>query len=95
MTDQQPERNETGEVWKGIGLTLLLHLIQIPIAALSGGVAVIGIGLSQLLYVVPAVIIAHRKGRKGLMKGIIIAAAITFLLNAACFGVIFVGMGGI
>lgn len=46
------------------------------------------IGLSQLIYVIPAILIAWRKGRHDILKGLIIGAAITFLLNAACWGLI-------
>jgi hypothetical protein len=89
---QGPPRSETVEVLKGMGLTLLLHLIQVPFFMVSGGIALAGVGLSQLLYVLPAIFIFRSKGRPGIVKGIIIAAAITFLLNAACFGFIYLAM---
>jgi Na+/proline symporter len=73
----------------GIGLLLLLHLIQIPLAVMSVGVSLVAIGLSQLLYVIPAIIIYRRKNRPGMVKGLIIGAAITFLLNGACTALFF------
>jgi hypothetical protein len=73
----------------GLGLLLLLHLIQIPLAAASLGVSLIVLGLSQLVYVIPAVFIARRKGRPGIAKGLIIGAAITFLLNGTCTALFF------
>lgn len=68
----------------GLGLLLLLHLIQIPLAAGSLGISLIFLGISQLLYVIPAVLIARRKARPGIAKGLIIGAALTFLLNGTC-----------
>lgn len=44
------------------------------------------IGVGQLLYIVPAVLWARRRGRTGVVKGIVIAAALVFVLNAACWG---------
>ena len=41
-------------------------------------------GISQLLYIIPAIVIYRRRGRPGVVKGLIIAAAVTFLLNATC-----------
>jgi len=73
-----------GEIWRGIGLALLMHLIQIPLAAATVFFSLIFMGISQLLYIVPAIFIYRGKGRPGVVKGLIIAAAITFLLNATC-----------
>ena len=84
--NQGPQGSETGEVFLGMGLTLLLHFLQVPLGFLTGGIGFVAIGLTQLLYVIPAIIIASRKGRKGIVKGLIIMAGITFLLNAACWG---------
>jgi hypothetical protein len=94
---------EGGVGW-GIGLVALLHLLQIPLAVvvsvasclldplnlcgLLGIFPVLGIGVSQLLYVVPAVVLAVRRQRPGLAKGIVIGAAATFLLNAACWAML-------
>ncbi len=49
------------------------------------------IGVSQLLYMVPAVIIARVRGAHAMAKGFLIAAAVTFLLNATCFGLATLG----
>jgi hypothetical protein len=42
-------------------------------------------GISQLVYIVPFAVWLWRLGRLELMKGVIIAAVITFLLNGACY----------
>lgn len=85
----QEQRSQQGEIWLGIGLALLMHLIQIPLALLTMFPSFIFIGVSQLLYVIPAIVIYYRKGRRGVVKGLIIAAAITFLLNATCTVIVF------
>ena len=76
--------SQQSEIWRGIGLTLLLHLIQIPLAILTTFISLIFLGVSQLVYIIPAIIYFYREGRRGVIKGLIIAAAITFLLNATC-----------
>ena len=88
---KQPERPEyfqvtksEGSVWSGIGQALLLHLIQVPLGFVSAGISLIFIGVSQLLYIVPAILIYKRSGQSEIVKGLIIVAAVTFLLNATC-----------
>ena len=85
-----------GSIWRGIGITLLLHLLQLPIAftlaflfpplALA---TVIFIGVSQCVYIVPVSIYLYRDGESETLKGVIIAASITFLLNATCTALVF------
>ena len=87
---QVPNRAATNrDVWIGLGLTLLLHLIQVPLAFMTMAISLIALGISQLLYIIPAIIIYRKKGRPGIVKGLIIGAAITFLLSAACTGLVF------
>lgn len=45
------------------------------------------VGITQLVYMVPAILIAQNRGRPGLVKGLIIVAAVVFILNGACWGV--------
>ena len=47
-----------------------------------------GIGLSQLLYLLPAALIAHQAKWHRFAKGIWIACGVGFLLCAACFGML-------
>jgi len=46
-------------------------------------------GITQLIYAIPMAVIFRKKGRPAVAKGVVIGAAITFLLNAACFGAVF------
>ena len=51
-----------------------------------GSYGLVLIGASQLLWQVPAIVLLRRRGNKVLALGMILAAAITALLNAACWG---------
>ncbi|MGE5655677.1 MAG: hypothetical protein ACM37W_03610 [Actinomycetota bacterium] len=44
-----------------------------------------GIGLGQLLYVIPAIIRLYRQRRWGMVKGVIIGAVLTAFLNGGCW----------
>ena len=82
-------RAKLREVMIGVGCVAIGHLIVF----LSRGVVVyyIGafyfIGIFQLAYVIPLALIFSNKGRKGIAQGVWIAAIITFLMNATCFGI--------
>ncbi len=91
-----------GSIWAGLGLTLLFHfVVQASLLFILGTIVtgergpelgilpVMYIGLSQLVYMIPAIWIARRKGETETAKGLIIGASLTFLLNAACNGLLF------
>ena len=78
--------NQVREILKGIGLIFLLNCAWIVFPF-----AYVGIGLVQLLYVLPLVHHYKKLGRTGMQQGIWIAAVITFLINATCFGILIVG----
>ena len=85
-----PPSNATNGDWLlGILLLLLLHLIQIPLAAATMAMSLMAISLTQLAYVVPFVIYFRKKGRPGIAKGLIIGAALTFLLHGTCTALFF------
>ena len=95
-----PASQPEGSALIGFLLSLLLHLLQIPIVIILSLfeselliLSVLFIGVSQLVYMIPAIVIAFAKGKPQLGKGFLIGAGITFLLNAACFGLIFISLG--
>jgi hypothetical protein len=49
-------------------------------------VLVLGIGAVQFAYIIPVAIWARRSNHRSFAAGIIVGAAIIFLLNAACWG---------
>ena len=74
-----------------IGVTLVRYLRAF------GGIGVwfvLAFGVTQLIYMVPAILIARRRGRIGMAKGLIIAASLAFLLNASCFVLFWSGKMG-
>ena len=89
--DEKPmlEAESKGSVAWGVGQVLLLHVLQLPVAAMTIGLSLAVMSVSQLIYVIPALIIARRKGHEDTVKGIIIAASVTVLLNIACTGYVF------
>jgi hypothetical protein len=58
--------------------------------AVAGGVLALGIGLAQVVYVLPAVAVTWVV-RRPLALGILVGAGLTFVLNSACYGLLGVG----
>jgi hypothetical protein len=90
------EHQDKGSIVGGIGLTLLLHFFQLPIGFVLALVASVHpllslffIGLSQCLYMIPAIVHFRKTGETETAKGLIIGASITFLLNATCTAIVF------
>ncbi len=71
----------------GGGLLLMLGIVGPDLAP----IAIVCVGITQLVYMVPAMVLAHIKKQPGIVKGVAIITAITFLLNAGCFGLIALG----
>ncbi|MCY3000249.1 MAG: hypothetical protein NTV21_00360 [Planctomycetota bacterium] len=49
------------------------------------------VGVLQLVYMLPAYLIAIFRKRRLTARGLLIGATVTFLLNAACLGVAMAG----
>lgn len=92
-----------GSIWAGLGLTLMFHfVVQVSLLFILAMIVpgsernleiallpLMYLGLSQLVYMIPAILIARRKEETETAKGLIVGAALTFLLNAACTGMLF------
>jgi hypothetical protein len=50
----------------------------------------VGIGVSQWLYLGPAIWFARRRGKSRTAAGLAIGGGITLLLNSACFGALWI-----
>jgi hypothetical protein len=76
----------------GVVLALTLNLIQFMLTPLNGtpslGFSPVCIGVSQLLYIFPVMAFYLYKKRNDMVKGLIVGASFTFLLNAACIALI-------
>jgi hypothetical protein len=95
------KKNEPFEVLKGFLLLCFFHYIAgvvifvlgSAIGLIVGGYAVfyawivggMGFFLWQLIYVLPLTIRLKRRGKIGMMKGVIIGAVLTALMNGSCY----------
>lgn len=97
IRDYQDEGSIGAGVAMGLGLNVgLLVLLLItaggltdsaePLSAILFGAA-LGIGLTQLAYIIPMYLLYRKIGQKKTATGLVIVASITALLNAACWGV--------
>lgn len=93
--------NELFETLKGFLLLLLFHICAGVIIVLLGWwlssstgnytipsvwvIGAIGFLFWQLLYVIPLIIWLKRRRKMGMMKGVIIGAVLTALLNGSCY----------
>ncbi|HBE20795.1 MAG TPA: hypothetical protein DEG17_00930 [Cyanobacteria bacterium UBA11149] len=90
--------NELGKIFLGVLLLTGCHILILTIlgaiaSAATGNYnigiiylyALLGIGIAQLIYVIPLIIWLRWKRKWGIMKGVIIGAVITALLNGGCW----------
>ena len=103
------ERPEWRDILVGIGVSFFMNIAfvficlvlisigsSIPAISYSTVVlsyGILGLGLSQLLYIVPIVISLKRKQKWGEMKGVIIGAILTALISGGCFLLLFSFIG--
>lgn len=92
-SDLDPFRNEgstVGGIFLALGIPIFfLFTAVIPVWGSVVVFSLMGIGLVQLLYVIPLVRHYKRKGLTSTVQGIWIGAGIVFLLNSACLGMFF------
>ena len=75
---KEPNRNT---FLRGFGFIMFLNVALFPLLVI--------VGLTQLTYVIPIALKAHRLGQTARLQGILVAAGLTILLNGACFVAIF------
>ena len=80
-----------GHFWKGFGLGFLMQGFQI-LPLLVQPILMAIAGFTQLVYIIPAIIHFKKRGETDTIKGLITAAALTLLGNAACWGTFLVSM---
>ena len=93
------ETEYKGSVGKGVGRGLAYTVIALvlggvwatllpsTVGGLLGAVA-LGIGVAQLVWVIPAVAYFRKRNEPETAKGIVIVAGIVALLNASCWGIV-------
>lgn len=93
MPEDQPN---AGNLWLGIfiggGLDVIGAIVSVPVSVKIPGM-LFYLGLAQVLWILPTYGALSTYGYKETAKGVLIAAGICFLLNAACWGLLF-GVGG-
>jgi len=88
-----------GSILKGFALGAAVNVGAlvagiITLAAIIGVFILLAIGILQAAWIIPMVVHFRKSGQPETAKGVIIAAAITFLLNAGCWGLVAaVGLG--
>jgi ABC-type Fe3+-siderophore transport system permease subunit len=82
------ENKKNGSFGKGIGLVGLTHFFLLFYAP-----ALLYIGVAQLPYVLFWYLFFRRRGETATCQGVLVGAAITFLLNAACQGLVYMMVG--
>ncbi len=90
MTDEMPEYR--GDVFMGLAicwgcniLNLVVGWVLIFFVEPVGMIVFGGIGLVQLVYVIPFCRHFKSDGQTNIVKGLIIAASVTALLNVGCW----------
>jgi hypothetical protein len=99
MSARNEIRGMIGGVFLVLGMHLLAWLVGVIILTLISYIskdlslemgivalyALLGIGIAQLFYVIPLVMWFQQRRQWGLMKGVIIGAVMTALLNGGCW----------
>lgn len=90
-----PDRGPGG--WKGVLLglllTLVLHVVGLVVVGSAlddhdgykGLALMMFLGVVQLAWMLPAILVARMGGMRALSMGLIIGAAVTLLLNGTCW----------
>ncbi|MBD2084988.1 hypothetical protein NDI49_11155 [Trichocoleus sp. ST-U3] len=79
-----------GGIFLLLGINILVFVIVVFLSVFTTATPILGIpilciGLFQFLYVIPISFSLRRQQRWGLMKGVIIGAVLTALLNGGCW----------
>jgi hypothetical protein len=80
-----------GSIGRGFGITAAITIGAVIFGGMTIGVGIgaiilLGIGLVQLAWILPLFFSYRRKGETETAYGVLLAAGITFLLNASCWG---------
>ena len=87
------QANDEGSVWLGFGMAAVINVA----AGMAGGLTLfmgvgtfilMGLGLVQAAWIIPMVVSFRKSGQRRTMRGVILAALFTILLNAACWGIV-------
>ena len=83
-------RVSRGSVGGGFFLGMGLHALQFMV---QNGAGLIFVGITQAVYLIPAIVVALVVSKSDTARGLALAMGVTFMLNAACFGLLCGGLG--
>jgi hypothetical protein len=78
---------EQGNFGLGIFIGFALNVVVAVLGFVYPFLLFMFIGVAQLVYIMPLYFYLRKTARKDTARGLLIAAAITALLNATCWGV--------
>lgn len=88
------------EVFLGFGTGAILNVAAAAVLWLLfatgmyiSSVPIMAFGGVQLLWMVPVLLAAIGRDRRGFAKGLALAVGVTFLINVSCWVVVMVGLG--
>jgi hypothetical protein len=84
---------DEGSIAKGFGIGAAINIGAALVGALTimiaiGAVVLLGFGLIQAVWIGPLVAKYNNRGETETAKGLLLAAGVTFLLNAGCWGAV-------
>ena len=82
------DEGQGGDIGLGVVTVLVAGVTTAGLGTQIFLPAAVAIGVFQLIYVVPLMVWAYTQDRPGIIKGAAIMAALIFLVNAACFGLV-------
>ena len=82
-----------GTLWGGFGIAALINLAGLVMGFITIGIGLgilvlVAFGLVQFAWLGPLYYSFRKQGKTETAKGVMIAAGISFLLNAGCWGLI-------
>ncbi|HKE29508.1 MAG TPA: hypothetical protein VKB88_44465 [Bryobacteraceae bacterium] len=85
--------SEKGSFWRGFLVAAAVTVGAVIFGAITlmagiGIVILLGIGVVQLAWALPMYFSYRRRGETQTANGVLLAAGITFLLNASCWGIV-------
>lgn len=93
MDNREAESRDEGSLGKGFAIAASINLGAaiagfLTLAIGIGVFLILGIGAVQALWIGPLYFMYRARDETETAKGILIAAGITFLLNAGCWGLV-------
>ena len=86
MPKQPPEEDS---IWVGLFLGFTCVVLSLLLGAFIPW-GILAVGLTQLVFQGPLVVYFHKAEKTKTMMGVVIIACLTILLNASCWGLVYI-----